>query len=227
MKISNPELRELLAAEYMLGTLDGAARKRFERMLEQDPDLQRRVTAWQERLWPLGAALPEQAPPAAVWRGIDVATRKQQHARPQLWQMLAIAASLLAVVLGASLWHENALLLQPVQVALLGNGNAPAWVLTLHGQHALDIRAERPPGLPPGHAYQLWMLPGSGRPPQSLGLLPDAPGKILHVRVPSPLALARAQGIAVSLEPAGGSPLPGPSGPVVYSAAWVTVHPAV
>ena len=39
MNYTDPELRERLAADYALGTLRDPARKRFERLLADDPGL--------------------------------------------------------------------------------------------------------------------------------------------------------------------------------------------
>ena len=43
MKPDNPERNHALAAEYVLGTLHGAARKRFERSEEHTSELQSHV----------------------------------------------------------------------------------------------------------------------------------------------------------------------------------------
>ena len=71
MDYSRPPRAERLAAEYVMGTLQGAARRRFEALLPAHPALQRAVRSWQERLMPLTGVLPEQQPPAAVWRAIE------------------------------------------------------------------------------------------------------------------------------------------------------------
>ncbi|HET9122476.1 MAG TPA: anti-sigma factor [Acidiferrobacteraceae bacterium] len=223
MKLRDPKLRDLLAAEYVLGTLGGRARARFSALLAQDPDLERRVSAWEAHLGTLLATVPPETPPARVWRTIAAELRVPDRPDQRFWRPLAIAASVLALVLGGGLWHEQRHVPVPVEMALLGNPAKPAWVLTLQGTKTLEIRAEQPPHLAPGHSYQLWMLPGRGRPPHSLGLLPEVPGRSVHLR--GSLTLARASGIAVSLEPVGGSPLPGPSGPVVFSATWIKVAP--
>ena len=43
MNYNNPELRDVLAGEYVLGTLRGKARARFERLLAMDASLRDRA----------------------------------------------------------------------------------------------------------------------------------------------------------------------------------------
>ncbi len=64
---------DLLAAEYVLGTLGKSARDRVAARLPQDPDLQAAVAAWEARLAPLAVSDAEIAPPASVWAGIEAA----------------------------------------------------------------------------------------------------------------------------------------------------------
>ena len=59
----NEALRERLAAEYVLGTLRGAARRRFEGWMFHDAALRRAVTEWQERLVPMAELTPAVTPP--------------------------------------------------------------------------------------------------------------------------------------------------------------------
>ncbi len=61
---------DILAAEYVLGTLEGDARDRFHRALEQDPALQSLVASWQERLGALADRHTCEAPSASVWAAI-------------------------------------------------------------------------------------------------------------------------------------------------------------
>ena len=51
--MNNPECRQALAGEYVLGSLQGAARRRFERLLVDSPDLQRYVADLEVTLAPL------------------------------------------------------------------------------------------------------------------------------------------------------------------------------
>ena len=66
-----PELQDRLAAEYVLGTLRGRARLRFQRWLQTDSALRRAVAQWEQRLVPLALAAREVAPPPSVWRNIE------------------------------------------------------------------------------------------------------------------------------------------------------------
>jgi anti-sigma-K factor RskA len=84
----------------------------------------------------------------------------------------------------------------------------------------LTVRAFPAAQPPPGKSYELWMIPSAGN-PVSLGLLP-AEGTA-EIRLPQGLGdrVLAAAGLAVSLEPAGGSPTGLPTGPVPYQATLV------
>jgi anti-sigma-K factor RskA len=71
MRFDNPELIDRLAAEYVLGTLRGAARKRFERVIHADFAAARRVRAWEKRLTPLAHSTRPLATSPRVWEGIE------------------------------------------------------------------------------------------------------------------------------------------------------------
>ena len=62
MNYLQPERLDGLAREYVLGTLSGGARRRFERVLAQAPAAGRAVAAWQERFTVLSGGLPPMAP---------------------------------------------------------------------------------------------------------------------------------------------------------------------
>ena len=59
---------DLLAGEYVLGTLDLADLQAVERRLLDSPELARRVAAWELRLAPLAEDLAPVTPPPQVWR---------------------------------------------------------------------------------------------------------------------------------------------------------------
>ncbi|HZZ09353.1 MAG TPA: anti-sigma factor [Paraburkholderia sp.] len=81
-----PQLIDMLAAEYVLGTLRGGARRRFQRYADHDGAVRRAVDEWQRRISPLAELAAPRMPPAAVWEAIErrlglVATR--EAARPR------------------------------------------------------------------------------------------------------------------------------------------------
>src|SRR5688572_28068608 len=94
----NPQLRDRLAAEYVLGTLRGRARARFESLQRYDPDLRRTVAEWEARITPLAHAAAEIPPPARVWQAVSLriaGTERNAGARTSLafWRGLAVTSS--------------------------------------------------------------------------------------------------------------------------------------
>ena len=64
---------EQWAGDYVLGTLSGSELAEFEAHLARNPELQRHVAAWERRLTPLAATLPEVETRASVWDAIEAA----------------------------------------------------------------------------------------------------------------------------------------------------------
>ena len=116
MNYAHPELRDRLAAEYALGTLRGAARRRFERLLSGDAGLRELVRGWEMRVNLLAETAPAVPPPPRLWEGIarriaaaPAAAPTPAPARPglaaRLWDSLGFwrGASLLAAGAAAAL----------------------------------------------------------------------------------------------------------------------------
>ncbi|RKE38311.1 anti-sigma-K factor RskA [Paraburkholderia sp. BL23I1N1] len=66
-----PQLVDMLAAEYVLGTLRGGARRRFQRYADHDPAIRQAIEEWQRRISPLAELAEPRMPPAAVWDAIE------------------------------------------------------------------------------------------------------------------------------------------------------------
>nr|WKF62014.1 hypothetical protein HUO10_006546 [Paraburkholderia busanensis] len=66
-----PQLVDLLAAEYVLGTLRGGARRRFQLYAEHDATVRKAVDEWQRRISPMSELAEPRMPPAAVWEAIE------------------------------------------------------------------------------------------------------------------------------------------------------------
>ena len=226
MNLSRHDRRERLdrlAAEYALGTLPRRTRSRLAAIARHDATVADALRVWELRLAALGAAIPPIAPPSRVWDGIaqrlghvdDPARQAPWWSQLRLWRGLAVASTLAAVALAVAL---VAGVLAPgapgVLVVLAGSDQRPALVASAPaGERTLAIRALVPLQVADDRALELWALP-DGAPPRSLGLLPrDGSGRI---ELPAS-ALDRIPALAVSLEPAGGSPTGAPTGPVLYS----------
>lgn len=236
MNYRNPQLRDMLAGEYVLGTLAGRARRRFERLLRDDFALRDVVGAWERRLSPLVDAVPEMAPPKHVWREIEqrVARKSRGSAweRVGFWRPLALLASTAFVVLvGYLVVVSTQEIPQPPvaqapateYVALLNDQKSQSgWVVSAADFTHITVKALTPSQLEANKAYELWLLPGDNKPPLSLGLLPTGGSKTVVVPAELQTAMAAGKVLAVSLEPAGGSPTGLPTGPVLYTGQLVT-----
>ena len=102
------------------------------------------------------------------------------------------------------------------------SASQPLWLVSTNMDTGdMSIRAINAKAEAVDKAFELWMLPASGN-PRSLGLLPVGGLENELVLTPKLLQILKnAQGLAVSVEPKGGSPTGVPTGPVVYQAQLV------
>ena len=102
-------------------------------------------------------------------------------------------------------------------MVLAGPDAKPALVATAErGSRFLTVKAVATVDVPAGRALELWMLP-DGRAPVSVGLVPATGIDRVALRAPAGVALQDIPALAVSVEPAGGSPTGAPTGPVILS----------
>jgi len=221
--------RQALAAEYVLGSLRGPARRRFERLMAQRPDWREEVELWSTRLAGLAAGAPPVEPPTSLWPRIEerVAGRPAPVRTRGLrwWRSLAVVTSLAAIVLAIALVGAPE---PPVtQVSVLRDEQArTGWVVTfVSGKRAApELRVLTEGASPiPDRAFELWALPGAGAAPVSLGLLPAQGEAVLTLSPQVRPLLERGAALAVSVEPPGGSPTGQPTGPVVYQGKLTTI----
>jgi anti-sigma-K factor RskA len=223
---SNPQLRELLAGEYVLGTLAGPARLRFERLLREDTSLRDAVAKWEQRLAPLTEAVPPMTPPKRVWKEIErrVAprTRESLWERAGFWRPIAMLASVLTLVLAVYtyVFMEYIAPLQPpvAYVAVLNDPQAQtAWLVSAADFNQMTVKVLKSPPEASDRDYELWLLPGGDQPPRSLGVIPASGSKTVPVPAELRAAMAAGKVLAVTIEPKGGSPSGLPTGPVLYT----------
>lgn len=226
MKYEHPDLQHRLAAEYVLGTLQGAARRRFEGLLADDAGLRRKVAAWETRLTPWTVAAPPERVPPRVWQGIRsrLGFAGAAPARPGPWRWLALGSTALAaglalvlvmqpappVVAPAPAWHD---------MAVLGDDKQPVWIVRASADGTrLQFSSLNDVPVASQRDYELWVLTPEGT-PLSLGVVQrqGARAAELVVSAKGQALLAGGAALAVSLEPVGGSPTGAPTGPVLWS----------
>jgi anti-sigma-K factor RskA len=215
------DLVNRLAAEYVLGTLRGAGRRRLERWRDASALVDERCRFWEERLVPLVLALPAVQPPAQVWQGIRARLGMTGGARRSRTRLYALAASVLIVVgLGALVYWRTVTPRVAEVATIAAPSGALLWTVEVYGTHDapqhLSVSAGTLAAPPIGRDYELWALPKGGA-PVSLGLMPYRHNAAQRALTPNQMrALANAAQLAVSVEPPGGSPTGQPTGAVVF-----------
>lgn len=228
MKYQGKRLHVLLAGEYVLGLMTGAARRRFERLLMQSAELRTELTLWEERFaaWSLRLA-PVEPPAHLEWRllGRVRAESKPRGAelRNSFWRAWAVAATVVLALLVVMQRVSPPAEQKPAEFALVSDAKGqPLWVISVHPEaQRIDMKAVADNTPPAGKSYELWMLPGSGN-PVPMGLMNPTGSASETVSAELLQKLASAKGIAISEEPQGGSPTGLPTGPVLWTAALVS-----
>ena len=239
MKYQDAQLRRMLAAEYVLGTLRGPARRRFERLARTDAALRAEQHFWETRLGRLSRTVKPVTPPPTVWlslqqriqTGNTVPLRRPAADQPKpvpmwrIWAGMAAAAAVVVVVMlsqqrfGSPVAPVATPVAQapaaPVYVAQLRVPDSTMqWTMSLspaHGQMTVVAGGNYPQiGQ---HSMELWWISPQG--PVAIGLLPTQGQASLTL--PKELAAQGGITLAVSLEPEGGSPTGKPTGPVLVS----------
>ena len=236
MKFANEALRNKVASEYVLGTMSAHARRRFEINLKENPALRRAVADWEKRLTPLALALPDVEPPSRVWLAIESRIRPPGQARSGFWGSLwfwrlsSMASGLLALALLVMVavprldqapGGGNRMVVVMNDLKTRNPAMTVSWQPGKSGKRVMRIRVIGHAEMAPGTAWELWMLPGEDQKPVSLGLITTHDNQSLVVPAPLAAKLDRAQGLAMSVEPAGGSPTGLPTGPVLYAGPLV------
>jgi anti-sigma-K factor RskA len=218
---------EIISGEYVLGILSEEDRRRVEARIASDPKFSRQVRRWQTnladfnddyrdtrpapelynkieaRLFGVNAAYPPASPLQALWSSVP------------LWRGLTIAALVLAAGIGVA--DRTTLFAQkpaskPLVAELTGMDSPISLIATYDfssGHLSVTtaaLKQEQPKSL------EVWLYE-DGRPPESLGVLPDNG----DIRIPAAMRRDFAEGktIAITVEPFGGAPDGKPTGPVI------------
>lgn len=230
MNYENPELREQLAAEYVLGTMPTLVRRRFERLLADDAELRRTVDDWHGRFGPIDSAEAMEEPPARVWRAIESRLALAPAPEPELrgwFGSLAFwrGATLVAAGLAAIAIFYIAVRQPPAPttvVAILSDDNGkPGWIaLSGADDNKIEVAPVGKIASDAAHAFELWAIAGGT--PSRLGLLVTDAAHPLTVQAS---VVPQSAVLAISVEPPGGSPTGLPTGPVRYKGSVLPRQP--
>ncbi len=240
MNYRRPELRDRLASEYVLGTLHGRARRRFQQLLREDLELRDCVAFWERELTPMAAPLSVSAPSAKVWEGI--AARVAPHERAThakaaqaepgwlarwfgLRSLAPLAAGLFlgigATMIGPSLVGQGTSELSETQlpqsyvgVLATTDGRTGLIVSSLRQGKVMDVKRVAQVPVPDGRTLFLWAIEADGK-TRAIGAVPQGSFVQVPLAQTSEQLFSSATELALSIEPLGASPLQ-PGGAFVY-----------
>jgi anti-sigma-K factor RskA len=213
---------DLLAGEYVLGTLPADEVAAIESRLARDASLAVAVTAWMRRLFVLTQLPQPMTPPSTLWPriersldapGAQTPVRRRPRAKRGAW--LALAASLVFAVLVAALLPRSAP--SPIAVTVLSAPDGtPGWVVQAFADGTVSVNplADTRTEVATGSTLQFWTKRNNVEGPVSLGLV--TPAGAAHVSLGKLPAPVDGQIFELTLEPAGGSTVGHPTGPVLY-----------
>lgn len=222
-----PERTEILAAEYVLGSLKGPARLRFEGWMMESGRVRQEVWFWEQQLGPLSTAAPPETPPPRIWSDIQrrlwPEPSKPKAPAPSkagwFWPGWGLTATAAAVLFAVLLFQQpppgldRPMLAGAITKADIGD---PLWLLSETGRgNLLKLRSVAAGSAESGKDYELWVVPEEGQ-PLSLGVLPAGGAHQVALSDEAQSSLNGSRTLAISLEPAGGSPTGAPTGPILH-----------
>lgn len=230
---------DALAGDYVLGTLSASTRRDVEARMLREPALRAAVDAWEERLHPLVALAEPAEPSPALWQRIEATVTADSAPAPAhvparhragwwnhlgLWRGLTgagfAAAALMAAVLVTRVQAPPTTQFMVVLVA--PQDKSPGWVIqTAAGARQLSLTPLGSITVPSDKALQFWTKADGWGGPVSLGLV--TPGQTLRVPLDKLPPLEANQLFELTLEPANGSPIDRPTGPIQFIGRAVKV----
>ena len=226
MRLGRHPALDALCGEYLVGTLRGAARRRFERALAEEPLVAQRLNYWEQTAAVNYSDKVAMQPSPDLWRRVERDLELHRfvppwYARLGLWRIWAVTATLaLVVAVVVPNLHLGAAPPQFATVAVL-SGKAPESTVTAElarSSHRLRLHASRPAQASTSQSFELWLLPADGAAPVPLAVIGALDSEI-DLGTAQVGRLAAGAKLAISVEPAGGSPTGAPTGPVILVGA--------
>ena len=248
-----PQSLDELAGDYVLGTLSAARRRDVAQQLPGDATLRAAVQRWHEQLLPLAALADPVEPSAQLWQRIEaslaqvaiasagpavpaepfVLLRRTPHTAPvagwwnsvKLWRGLAgsgfAVAAVLAAVLVTRLGALPSAAPQYLVVLVAPQDKVPGWVVQASSSRQLTLIPLGQGDIPAEKSLQFWTKGDNWKGPVSLGLV--KPGQKIEVPLDKLPPLQPNQLFELTLEPANGSPIDRPTGPIQFIGRAVKV----
>ncbi|MEO7178703.1 MAG: anti-sigma factor [Allosphingosinicella sp.] len=233
----NGEELDRIAGEYALGLLEGDELVEAVRLIEADDDFRNRAARWSGRFAPMLDEVEAESPPPELWARVERAISPAAIAaatpgsnvvmlrrKVNLWRGYTAAATALAASLALFMVTRPdapapaAPKTGEALVAMMSaEGSAAKLVATFDpGRNSLIVTPTAGIKAVAGHAHELWLIPADGK-PRSMGIM--VPGAPHRMEVPEPMMAEMKADVtlALSVEPAGGSPSGLPTGPVIAS----------
>lgn len=232
---TNPRLQHQLAAEYVLGTLRGGARRRFQQWLRVDPHLQQVVREWEQHLMPMMEFSRAQQPQSHVWHNIEQQLKLKanmgKHAMfnffdsVNFWRNFSLMTSIALLLITVILIKPQELSpATEMYVATLTDEQVrPIAVVSSDVKHRqVLLRFINRPQIAANKSLELWSISKEGK-VRSLGLVSElADQQVLRLTLPEEVGNDTPQLLAISLEPKGGAGNPyQPSGPILFKGNWL------
>ena len=237
--------RNALAAEFVLGTMRGGARRRYQELMMQHQLIRETTWIWEQYINVLGRKLKPKAPSVEVWQKVsqrlafqdennvidDLDSLKSSELKAynvaslpvkstRFWQSLAGLATAASIILTVALVRFQNIEVPPVQFAVVQSEKAEALWLIEVSEDNIKVKATNKLTEQKQNDYELWFVAADGRAPVSLGLLPQN-GELNLVKSEL-FGRVELAALAVSLEPMGGSPNGVPT-TVLYTTELVTL----
>lgn len=233
-----PDDLDMLAAEYVLGTLEGADLDRARALESSADDFRRTVARWRTHFLVLDDTAAALSPSPALWDKIEAQVAAfppladaRKPARPtgilaslsrsglwgslNFWRPAALAASFASLLLAANLIVRVQRGPEPpIHVAVLTTGQGkPAAVVNVYADGTTEFVPLEAVQAPEGQVIEIWTLQNPQQGPTSIGKLSSARRirlNLENLRKPEANHL-----FELTLEPLGGSPTGKPTGPVL------------
>ncbi len=224
-QIPASEEGNLLAAEYVLGTLTPDEHTAVGERLRAETTLQADVRFWRRRLAGLNAQFAETTAPLSVWPAIERRLFPEE-VKASFWNSLAVwrgltaalaAVAVIAVGINVATPRPDPSAFAAQVVAALSKEGSGVSMVALYNTATGQIRLTTLSGQSvPEKDYELWAIEGSNA-PKSMGLLDVSSRNDMTLTPEQMVGFGAGTTLAISLEPKGGSPTGQPTGPVVAS----------